>query len=338
MEATTSVQAPQANTEVTQNTETATNDQAISQTDAKTIQSNDTAKAKDVASAEEMTIINKFMSKMNLPKGTEPLLDKAGNLTFLVKMDGQQYQVTPEELVKGFNLNQVGYQRLSEAKRLEQGIKQNIDRIVRNPDELFNVAKEIGISEDKLEQAVVKFLENKTKYMNMTPEERAQEEYRRKLDAERAEIERTRQETMQAKYTMELNQAKEKYSREFIEAMGKRGYDNLKLENGEKAEILLEAVGIMKQFQLSKQNISAYDAIGLAEQRFKRSFSRMLNQYDDNHIIKMLPPRIIEAIRKNSVKELNSTPTDSSIERLGQRVNLNGKHQKPKKQLLSDWL
>ena len=67
--------------------------------------------------------IDKFVSAMGLPKGVKHLVDKNGQLKFVIPINGKKRLATPEDVFKGFNLNQAGYQKMEEAKLLQKEVE-----------------------------------------------------------------------------------------------------------------------------------------------------------------------------------------------------------------------
>ena len=262
-------------------------------------------------SADEEKAIQKWLKKWDIPKGVEPVMDKGGNLHFLVKINGQTYPVKPNDLIKGFSLNQAGYQKLNEAKTL---IKSHEEENNRRRDMWVNKKDPSGyikfLESQNLnpEEIAMRILEEKTKYTNMTQEERERYEAQKRMEEREKDLEERELAIKESNHKQKIAEIRNKFAKEIDEAVTKRGFNKtLKLRPGEQAQLILEAVNTKQAYMKSGSDISFYEALGLAHQKFQSSFNTMLQQFDDDHIIKMLPERVVKKILDDSVKKLHDS-------------------------------
>jgi hypothetical protein len=257
----------------------------------------------------EQKEIEGFIAKLNLPKGVSYLMDKGGELKFVVPINGKRYLVTPQDVFKGFNLQQAGYQMLNEGKQLRTEVQELITSIKRDPQVLFNLAEELGHDPYELAAAL---LRAKVEEAELTPEQRQQKE--RETDYER--IKRENEELRLREQNREFQQLvaaeKQKFDIELTEAMVKHGFK--KFDTKTKSHILAEAVKNMKFARENGRELSADDAVYLAKQTWQEYAQGVFDDIDDNHIVNLIPDRIIKAIRKADLSRLRNddTPTSNS--------------------------
>ena len=81
--------------------------------------------------------------------------------------------------------------------------------------------------------------------------------------------------------------------------------------------VLAEAVKNMKFARENGRELSADDAVYLAKQTWQEYAQGVFDDIDDNHIVNLIPERIIKAIRKADLsrlrKENDDTPTSNSV-------------------------
>lgn len=271
-------------------------------------------------SQEETQQIQTFMKKMKLPKEVTYLLDKNGNLKFVVPSDGKKYAITPEELVKGWNLNQVGYQRLSEGKRLQGELKQYFQELKKNPQQMWDLADRLGV--DKYDLAK-KLLEERLEYEELSDSERRALQLEKEKERLQQELEEKRANEENQKLQRLASEEAERHEKELITAMNKHGFQ--RHDRRTKSHIMISAVNKMLLAGKNNQQLSADDAVYLAKQEWQDFVSAVYSDIDDNHILELVPSRIVEAIRKADLSKLKSGEIPTSRAISGQEIELDGK-------------
>jgi hypothetical protein len=106
---------------------------------------------------------------------------------------------------------------------------------------------------------------------------------------------------------------------ELVKAMTEHGFKPFSPEEDPKEKrtkcaIMANAIG--KQLLASQhgKTLSIADAVYLSKQEWKENILSVFDDIDDNHIVDLIPDRIIKAIRKADVARLTGgTPTPQSM-------------------------
>ena len=261
-------------------------------------------------SPEERAQIEKTMKKMNLPKGVSYMLDKKGELKFIVPVNGKKYAVAPQDVFKGFGLMQAGHQKLNEGKNLVGEVQQFFTQMKENPQGLFDLAEKLGHDPYELAE---KLLRAKIEEAEMTPEQRKSRADQTEFERVKAENEAYRRKEQDQHFQGLVAQERAKFDTELTEAMVKHGFK--KFDTKTKSHILAEAVKNMKFARENKRELNADDAVYLAKQQWQQYTQGVFDDIDDNHIMDLIPERIIKAIRRADISRLqrgDDIPTSTS--------------------------
>jgi transcription termination factor NusB len=272
-------------------------------------------------SESEKKEIESFMTKLKLPKEVTYFQDKSGELKFIVPINGQKFIASPEDVFKGFNLNQAGYQKLSEAKQMIKETENYFQSLKQNPKQIWELAQGLGLNPLELSQQL---LEEHVRDAEMTPAERAlrkkeaeAEEYRRRLEAYEKEQEQT-------KISRAVEVEREKYDKQLVEAMQKHGFN--KLSSNGKSVVLASAVQKLMTALEANHELSVNDAIYLAKQEWQESIPAVFDEIPDHLLLESLPPKFVSRIQKLIVerhtKGIKGIPTASSNSPIGGEVTL----------------
>jgi len=259
--------------------------------------------------------------QLGLPPEIKSIVDKNGNLKFVIPMDGKKYLASPAEVVKGFNLNQVGHKRLQQGKQLENQFKEYISSMKQDPTKYWELADKLG--HDKYELAH-QLLESYVKEQSMTDEEKEAQRIQQEAERLRRENEQFRLEKQRAEHQRQVADHKEKMSSELLEAMKSNGFKPF--TPGEdpndkrvKSTIMANAIGKVMLAQQYNKSLSISDAVYLAKQEWQDNLLSGFADIDDNHIIDIIPERIVNAIRKADIAKLKGATPASGY---GQPVEL----------------
>lgn len=285
--------------------------------------------------------IEGLMKKMRLPKGVSYLLDKSGELKFVVPVNGKRYAVAPQDVFKGFGLQQAGYQKLEEGKNLVGEVQQLFRSMKENPKALFDLAEKLGHDPYELAE---KLLRAKIEEAEMTPEQRKARQEKDEYERLKAENEQLRRKEQDREFQALVTAERAKFDSELTEAMVKHGFR--KFDTKTKSHILAEAVKNMRFARENGRELNADDAVYLAKQQWQQYTQGVFDDIDDNHIIELIPERIIKAIRRADLSRLEKgevTPTSNSnladfetgqqIENLQEIADSKKEKQKGKKQM-----
>jgi hypothetical protein len=243
--------------------------------------------------------IETLMKRMNLPKEITYFQDKDDSLKFVIPINGKKYIASPEDVFKGFGLNQAGYQKLNEGKDLMNNVRDYFAEMKTNPDLIWDLAAKLGIDPNQLAQAR---LEAHVREAEMTPQEKAQRQSDYEKNQLKKENEGYKNKEKQREMTAMVNKERERYDTELSSAMEKHGFR--KLSTTAKSYVLERAVGKLKTAMTAGRQLSCEDAVYLAKQDWQDFVQGFYGELDDDQIIKATPKNIIDAIRKADIRKV----------------------------------
>jgi len=280
---------------------------------------------------EERSSVEKFITKMGLPKGVEYRWDDKGQIQYIIPIAGKKYLATNEDVFRGFNLNQAGHQKLNEGKELIGEVHEYFNALKSDPNLIWELAERLGHSPQDLAE---KMLRHELEFEKMTPEQK--QAYADKTEKDRLlqENETLRQQGKKREIDEAVTAHREKLNKEFPAAMEKHGFS--KSNTTTKSKIVADAVGKLMLANQTKRDLSVDDAVFLAKQEWQESVQDIYGEIGDDHILNLVPKSIVDAIRKADLARLKSnkgevTPTSNSTE-TGVQVDLDEVKPQPREQ------
>ena len=287
--------------------------------------------------------VEDISKKLNLPKEIKPFLNKKGDLRFVVPIDGKKYDASLEEVFKGFNLNQAGHRRLQQGKELEQQARAYLTSVKENPDRLWEIAEKNGLDKYELAEQLLKgYVEESS----LSPEEKAHRAEIEEAKAIKAENERLKKEQAERTHAEAVAKHRNQMGQELVNAMTEHGFKPFNpnddpSEQRTKCTIMANAIGKQLLANQHGKQLSIADAVYLSRQEWKENVLSVFDDIDDNHIVDLIPDRIIKAIRKSDVASLTGgTPASTGF---GEKIDLEEHNEAPtprrprKKQGLGDY-
>lgn len=247
------------------------------------------------------------------------IVDKNNEVKVVMTINGKKRLVDPrKDLVKGFNLNQAGYEKLNEGKQLQKQVQAFFDETKNNPRKLWEMADRLGIDKYDLAKSL---LQEKIEESEMTDEQRRLRDLERKEAEWKAKEEEAAKQQEQMALQQETEKEMKRFDYEFTEAMKDYGFQ--KAPKGTKSHILMGAIGEMMVANQTGRELSAKDAVHRAALKWQEYVHGVFDDIDDDHIIKIVPDRIVKAIRSADLKRLGtSIPTSRANSELGHEVPL----------------
>ena len=277
------------------------------------------------AETQQLDAVSQLVESQDLPKGTTYFKDDNGKLQFIVPIDGKNYQVDFAGLVKGFNLNQAGYKRLEEGKTLLKQFEGFIDKLRKDPNELWAFAERVGLDPVKLAEGR---LQRAVEEASMTDEQKELAKVKKEKEDWIKEKEAHTKSMEDQKMAMESEKYQAKYSNDLIEALKKHGISADKQSFVSMKGIAREAVKKVTAALERGVDMSMEDAVTAARQEVDAYIQDFLMSVDDNHIIDALPAEFVNRILKASLNKKVGTPTTNTV---GKPVVLKETGNQPKK-------
>ena len=241
-------------------------------------------------------------------KKEDVVINKSGDLRIITKINGKKRLIDPQkDLIKGFGLNQAGYEKLNEGKQLVNQVKGFFDAAKSDPSKIWEMADKLGIDKYELAQ---KLLQQKVDEHDLSPEEKRM----RDLEEREAQIKKREEEeegkTKNAQHEAAKQEEMKKYDEGLADAMTEFGFQ--KSSNGTKSHILMGAIGELMVANQAGRDMSCRDAVYRTMHKWQDYVHGVFDDIDDDHIINVVPERIVKAIRKADLRKLGTgTPTSN---------------------------
>lgn len=239
------------------------------------------------------------------------VIGKDGKINLVMKVNGKNRYFTPDQIVKGFNINQAGYEKLNQSKQLENKIKNYFESFKEDKTKIWDLADRLGYDKYELAQQL---LEGKVEEMNMTDEQRAIHEKEKQYKKREEDLAKREEDIKKQQNEREVAEHKKRYDAELPAALNKHGFKTA--DNQTKRHILAGAVSkLMIANQLGRE-LTCDDAVALAKEEWQDYVHNVFDDIDDDHIVKVIPQRIIDAIRKADLNRLKVKPASSIDEQI----------------------
>ncbi len=220
-----------------------------------------------------------------------------------VKIDGEEIEVTTDELYRGYSHSQAANRKFQEASAIRDQVNQILASF-ENGDLSF---LERVVPKEKLLKYSEENLQRYLDYQNLTPEAREALEVRlenEKLKSEKEERDRRDRDAQLAK---EEQLADEQIEKEFVEAVKGLGKDakvtpRLIRRIAEQMQAALEA----SEKDPSIRPITAKQAAERAYRGIKKDFAEYLETADLQEVMAALPRKVRDALRKADLESVGA--------------------------------
>lgn len=225
----------------------------------------------------------------------------ASNETFMVNIDGQNVEVSKDELLKGYQRAQAANQRFMEAARLKKEAEEERNLLQNDG---FEAALKYAGNTKEFREKVESWLWNQLQREQMDPKDLELEELRAKAK-EAEELKQRQQEEEEKRQFAEL-QAKEeeRYLKEFNNAFSARGIEPEPKDIQEVSAILYNAA-------TNNYDMPINDAIDIYLEKRNSEIESFLSKADIDRLEKLIGKDKINQIRKKEIQKLKN-PTGRS--------------------------
>lgn len=252
-------------------------------------------------------------------KKDEVLIDKDGKLKLIVKINGKKRLVDPQkDVIKGFNLNQAGYEKLNEGKKLVKQVQGFFDEAKQDPKKLWELADKLGVDKYELAKGL---LEEAVTEAEMPEDQKRLRDVEKREASLKEKEDKDKEKIAQGEQDKIKQEEMVKYDKELTEAMIEHGFQ--KSTKGTKSHILMAAIGeLMVANQLGRE-LSCKDAVSRAKTKWREQVLGIFDEIEEDHIFKIIPDKLVKAIRKASLNEVDvGIPTSNVSDSVGQEIDL----------------
>lgn len=249
------------------------------------------------------------------------IVDKNGEPRIIVTVNGRKRSVSAEEYGKGFNLNQAGYEKLNQGKKMIKDFQGFLGQVKENPSQLFwSLADKMGLSKEQQAQLAEQFLQGRLDEYEMTDEQRHTKTLEQKL--QEAEAKEAHRKQLEDAHRLEQEKIKEMNSigQELVSSMTELGFKPA--DTGKNSTIMYNAVRILEDYHHAGQELSPKQAVQIAMRKFQDNTIDIFQDMSDDHIVSILPENVIKAIRKADINRLKKGTPPAQEYESGQEIQL----------------
>jgi hypothetical protein len=246
------------------------------------------------AKPQEKEVSKKDSKKAADKIGAEEVEGSKGEL-FTLKIDGEEVQMTKEDVVRFAQLGKVGQKRMQEYSQYKKQVDGFLNALKNDPVSVLR-DPDLGIDLIKLSQEV---LSKKLEEEAMSPEQKELMEAKSELERLREEKKREEEERKQQEYDAEASKFEEELQTKVTEALEKTGLRRDPVVLNRMTDILLMAHD-------NNLKITPMGAAELVKEELKGDTTSFIKQLSDEQLEEILGDEIITRIRKHSLKKIKS--------------------------------
>lgn len=242
-------------------------------------------------------------------KDEDIVIDDKGQVNVVMPINGRKRLVPVQDIPKGFNLNQAGYEKLNEGKRMQKQWGQFMESLKENPDNLWKLTDHLGIDKYTLME---KGLRARVDELEMPEEERKVKEAEAKLRALEERQRELDKQDEERKIQAEVEVQRNQIEADLTQAMSKHGF--MESPKDQKSAILMGALGKMQIANQLGQEMSADQAVAEAKADLQNWIWNGLAEIRGDQAYKFLPKHILDGIRKADMDRLKAPPTSGQLD------------------------
>ena len=216
--------------------------------------------------------------------------EESGPRMFTVKEGGEEFEVTEEELLRGFQRGRASTRKFEAAAKQRKEIEQLLGAM-RNPKTLPKVLKQLGVDPDEFAESYVQ--------QRLAEESMPEEERRAKqLAREREEFERQRKEFQEKQDQLKLTAAQkremEAYEAEFTRVLDTSGLPATQ-------DTIAGIATVMKRALEAGEDLSADDAAAIYREQIESNTQSIVRSMSPSQLERLLGQEALDKLRKHDV-------------------------------------
>ena len=292
--------------------QTATATEAAPQTTTETTPqtTNETATTTQVEAAAEKLDAKEVNSKNTI----EPKLYK-------VKIDGEELELTEEELVKHAQLGKAAHKRMQESAALRKDVDALINLLKTNPAAVLSDPS-IGVDIKKFAQDIIN---QEIEDMQKSPEQREKEKLTKELEGLRKAQKESEEKTKQVEFERLQEQAERQIDEEMTSALDGSGLPKKPYVIKKMAEVMMTALK-------NDVDLTAKDVVPLVRKQIVEDIREMLGASPESVIEELVGKEFLNNYRKKNIqkvkqiaesaKDVKSTGAESQKETVKKKISM----------------
>jgi len=222
-----------------------------------------------------------------------------------VKIDGEEREVSDDDLVRDYQLKESSYKRMEEASKLAKSVKPFLPVIeaIKNGD--LSVLKQLGIPKEALRKFSEKELLEYIEEQEMTPEQRRARDAEMERDMYKADLAKKAEEESKYKQSQNAQKAAQEIEADIVDALKESGIsmkDNYRM-------VRRMAEDMFAALESKETRATAKEARDRVTQGMKLDFEEYVTREfnkDPEKFIDSLPTEFVDGVRKRDLRKVKS--------------------------------
>lgn len=253
-----------------------------------------------------------------------PEVEDSAPKTYKVKVDGEEVEVTEDELLRGYQMRKASDKRFAEANQARKQAEEFVRLLKTDP---TKVLSHPSIGHDVKKLAEDYLLQEMEKEM-MTPEQKQLQEYQQKLAAYEAQEKKAREQYENQQKEAIRQRYQEDYNKQIVDALESSGLP--KTEHTVKRMIHYMANALEKGYELT-----ANDVVGLVRNDYIEDTKSLYSGLDGDALIKILGDGVAKKLRKHELNQFKKQGKQPPVQNQSSSPRSTGKE--PQKLSKDDW-
>jgi hypothetical protein len=235
--------------------------------------------------------------------------DGSGVKKYKVKVNGEELEVTEEELIKGYQIRKAADEKFREASMLRKQAEEFISLLKKDPIKVLTHPN-LGLDFKKLAE---EYLYQQLEEELMDPKDRELKKYKAMIE----EMERQKQEQERAEREAMIEQLKAEYSQNYVKDIT----EALQSSGLPKNEFTVKRIAYYMHEGLKRgYNLSAKQVAPLVKEDYIKEQKALYSSLDGDLLVQLLGDDLVNKIRKYDVEKLKAkktpvTPKDQPVSR-----------------------
>ena len=222
-----------------------------------------------------------------------------------VKIDGEEREVSDDDLVRDYQLKEASYKRMEEASKLAKSVKPFLPVIeaLRNGD--LTVLKQLGVPKEALrkfsESELIEYIEER----EMTPEQRRARDAEKERDKYKADLDKREEEESKYKQAQLAQKAAQEIEADIVEALKEDGIPM----TGNFRMVRRMAEDMFAALEAKEPRATAKEARDRVQKGMKVDFEEYVKrEFNKNpeKFIDSLPTEFVDGVRKRDLRKVKS--------------------------------
>lgn len=228
--------------------------------------------------------------------------------TYKIKVDGEELELSREEMIKYAQVGRAGQKRMAEAAQIKKEAIDLIDMLRSDPEAILSDPAILGSREEVIKFAQ-KILSNQMEEEMKSPEVREKEQLQKEVEALRKQMKDEAESKSKAEYERLVAQEEQKLQSEIEEAIDSSGLPASPFVLKRISDVLIMAAENNKQ-------ISPKQAMNIVKKEMQKDIQEYLKLSPDEALEELMGGDRIKSLRKKQLSKAKATATETAAPRV----------------------